>query len=194
MNAWMGPFDIASALIVLAAVLGYFNHRFLGLSRTAGLTVMGATVSIAAVAIDELLPTIGEDHLVRSLIAGIDFRFALMEGMLSFLLFAGALHVDLNEMKRSKWAITVITLFGVLLSTSVIGSGAWLIAATLGSPLPLSWCLLFGALISPTDPVAVLGILKSAKVPPDLEATVAGESLFNDGVGIVPAEHYIRQY
>ncbi len=185
MNIALGPFDIASALIVLAAGLGYLNHRFLGLAQTTGLTVMGAVASVVLVAVVDALPGVGNDHPIRTLIEGIDFRFALMEGMLSFLLFAGALHVDLNEMRRTKWAIGVITLLGVLLSTAVVGGGAWLIAGLVGFNPPLLWCLLFGALISPTDPVAVLGILKSAKVPADLEATVAGESLFNDGVGVV---------
>lgn len=181
----IGPFDIASALIVLAALLGYFNHRFLGLSQTTGLTVMGAATSIVLVAIDDAIPGAEHGHPIRILIESIDFRFALMEGMLSFLLFAGALHVDLHEMRRSKWTIGIITLLGVLLSTALVGGGAWLTARLFAIDLPLPWCLLFGALISPTDPVAVLGILKSVKVPPALEATVAGESLFNDGVGVV---------
>ncbi len=185
MDSTFGPFDVAAGLVVLAAAFGYLNHRFLGLPQSAALTIMGAVVSIAVVAIDETLPKAGDHHAIRDLIERIDFRYALMEGMLSFLLFAGALHVDLNALKRSRVAIGAITFFGVLLSTAVIGGGAWLIALAFGSPLPLTWCLLFGALISPTDPVAVMGILKSARVPPDLEATVAGESLFNDGIGIV---------
>jgi monovalent cation:H+ antiporter, CPA1 family len=185
MNPSLGPFDIASALIVLAAAFGYLNHRFLGLSQTTGLTVMGAAASIVLVAIDDVLPGVAHGDSIRTLIESIDFRFALMEGMLSFLLFAGALHVDLHEMQRSKWTIGIITILGVLLSTALIGGAAWLMAGLSGIDLPLRWCLLFGALISPTDPVAVLGILKSIKVPPALEATVAGESLFNDGVGVV---------
>lgn len=185
MNATIGPFDIASALIVLAAGLGYLNHRFIGLSQTTGLTVMGAVASIVLVAIDDAIPGVEHGHPIRILIESIDFRFTLMEGMLSFLLFAGALHVNLHEMRRSKWAIGIITLLGVLLSTAIVGGSAWLTARLFGIELPLHWCLLFGALISPTDPVAVLGILKSIKVPAALEATVAGESLFNDGVGVV---------
>ncbi|MDI1252150.1 sodium:proton antiporter [Thermomonas sp.] len=185
MESTLGPFDVATGLVVLAAFFGYLNHRFFGLPQTTALTIMGAVASIAVIAIDEALPSVNGHHPIRSLIEGIDFRYALMEGMLSFLLFAGALHVDLNALKRSRLAIGIITLFGVLLSTAVIGGGAWLIAMATRFPLPITWCLLFGALISPTDPVAVMGILKSAKVPPDLEATVAGESLFNDGIGIV---------
>ena len=185
MNIALGPFDIASALIVLAAGLGYLNHRFLGLAQTTGLTVMGAVASVVLVAVVDALPGVGNDHPIRTLIEGIDFRFALMEGMLSFLLFAGALHVDLNEMRRTKWAIGDHNPSGC---ASLDGRRRRRRLADCGPGRihrPLLWCLLFGALISPTDPVAVLGILKSAKVPADLEATVAGESLFNDGVGVV---------
>lgn len=181
----LDPFNLATALVVCAAVFGYLNHRFLGLRQTTGLTIMGALASLVVVVVDNLAPDVETGHAIRRLLESIDFRFTLMEGMLSFLLFAGALHIDLHEMQRSKWAILLITVFGVLTSTAMIGGIAWLICLGLGISLPLTWCLLFGALISPTDPVAVLGILKSANVPPTLEATIAGESLFNDGVGIV---------
>ena len=175
-------FDATAALILCAAVFGWLNHRLLGLPQTTGLTVMGALASVGVVVVDSLL---SDSHALRHFIEDIDFRATLMEGMLSFLLFAGALHIDLQEMRRSKWTIAVITIFGVVASTALVGGGARLAASLFGIDYPLLWCLLFGALISPTDPVAVLGILKSAHVPPALEATVAGESLFNDGVGIV---------
>ncbi len=184
MSFLFNPFDAAAVVVLCAAVFGYLNYRFLGLPQTTGLTIMGALASVIVVVLDRFLPAEGS-HAVRQAIEGIDFRFALMEGMLSFLLFAGALHIDLHEMRRSKWAIGIITLFGVLASTAFIGGGAWALAEVFGLELPLLWCLLFGALISPTDPVAVLGILKSAKVPAPLEATVAGESLFNDGIAVV---------
>ena len=178
----MNSFDIAAAVVVCAAVFGYFNHRFIGLRQTIGLTVLA---SLVLVAVDRLLP---EQALGRQLIAfikSIDFEVTVMDGLLSFLLFAGALHIDLQALRRSAWAIGIITISGVIVSTAVIGGLAWLAVGAAGLHLPLIWCLLFGALISPTDPVAVLGILKSAQVPASLEATVAGESLFNDGVGIV---------
>jgi CPA1 family monovalent cation:H+ antiporter len=179
------PFDAAAILIVLAATLGYFNHRFLKLAPAIGLTVMGAIASLAVVGLDRLLPgsTLG-DNLVR-FIAGIDFHRTLMDGMLSFLLFAGALHVDWSEMRRGRWPILILSTVGVILSTVLIGFGFQLIAGWLGLAVPIAWCLVFGALISPTDPVAVMGIMKAAAVPPTLQATVAGESLFNDGVGVV---------
>ena len=122
---------------------------------------------------------------VVAFLAGIDFHSTLMEGMLSFLLFAGALHVDWNEMRRGRWPILVLSTVGVLLSTLIVGGGFFVLTMLLGLAVPPLWCFVFGALISPTDPVAVMGVLKRAAVPPTLQATVAGESLFNDGVGVV---------
>jgi CPA1 family monovalent cation:H+ antiporter len=179
------PLDAAAILIVLAAVLGYLNHRFLHLPQSVGLTIMGALSSLIVVGIDRLLPasTVGED--VLGFITGIDFQATLMDGMLSFLLFAGALHVDWADMRRGRWPILVLSTVGVLISTMIVGGGFYLLTHALGLDLPLVWCLVFGALISPTDPVAVMGVLKRAKVGATLEATVAGESLFNDGVGVV---------
>ena len=181
----MSSFDAAAALVVLAALLGYLNHRFIGLQQTIGLTVMGALASLAVVGADALVPAAGLGRAVRGFLAGIDFHDALLNGMLSFLLFAGALHVDLGSLLKRKVAVFVMATAGVLLSTVIVAAGFKLASAALGLELPFIWCLVFGALISPTDPVAVLGILKTAKVPPSLEAKVAGESLFNDGVGVV---------
>ena len=179
------PFDAAAILIVLAAVLGYFNHRVLKLPSSIGLTIMGAVASLLVVGIDQLLPGSQVGEQVVGFIAGIDFHTTLMDGMLSFLLFAGALHVKWDDMRRGRWPIVVLSTVGVLLSTLIIGGGFHLIAGWLGLAVPLIWCLVFGALISPTDPVAVMGILGRAEVSPTLKATVAGESLFNDGVGVV---------
>jgi CPA1 family monovalent cation:H+ antiporter len=181
----MSPLDAAALLVVLAAGLGYLNHRFVGLQQTIGLTVMGALASLAVVGADGLLPGAGLGAAVRGFLAGIDFEHALLDGMLSFLLFAGALHVDLGNLLRRKAAVFVMATVGVLVSTLVVAAGFKLASGLFGLELPFVWCLVFGALISPTDPVAVLGILKTARVPPSLEAKVAGESLFNDGVGVV---------
>ncbi|MDY7524608.1 sodium:proton antiporter [Sphingomonas sp. 10B4] len=179
------PFDAAAILIVLAATLGYLNRRFLKLPQSIALTVMGAVASLIVVGIDRMLPGSAVSHDIVRFIAGIDFHTTLMDGMLSFLLFAGALHVDWSEMRRGRWPIVVLSTIGVILSTALIGLGFQLIAGWLGVAIPIAWCLVFGALISPTDPVAVMGIMKEAAVPPTLQATVAGESLFNDGVGVV---------
>lgn len=181
----ISPFDAAAILIVLAAVLAYFNHRVLRLPSSIGLTIMGAVASLIVVALDHILPGSRVGAEVVQFLAGIDFHATLMDGMLSFLLFAGALHVDWSAMRRGRWPILVLSTVGTILSTAIVGSGFYFLTALVGLGLPLLWCLVFGALISPTDPVAVMGILKRAKVEPTLEATVAGESLFNDGIGVV---------
>lgn len=179
------PFDAAAVLIALAALLGYVNHRFIRVPASVALTVMGALASLLVIGLDRLLPgsTMAAD--LTGFIARIDFHETLMNGMLSFLLFAGALHVDWPQMKRGRWAILVLSTIGVLLSTAIVGFGLYAVAGALGLGVPLMWALVFGALISPTDPVSVMGVLKRTSVTPVLEATVAGESLFNDGVGVV---------
>jgi CPA1 family monovalent cation:H+ antiporter len=149
------------------------------------LTIMGAVASLLVVGIDHMLPSSNLSERVVGSLAGIDFHATLMDGMLSFLLFAGALHVDWTEMRRGRWPILVLSTIGVLLSTLIVGAGFYALTHVLGLNVPPIWCFLFGALISPTDPVAVMGVLKRAAVPPTLQATVAGESLFNDGVGVV---------
>jgi monovalent cation:H+ antiporter, CPA1 family len=181
----LSAFDAAAILIALAALLGYLNHRFLGLPSSIGLTIMGAVASLLVIGIDRLLPASTLAEQVSAFISGIDFHATLMEGMLSFLLFAGALHVDWTELRRGRWPILALSTVGVLLSTLIVGGGFHLLSTALGESVPLLWCFVFGALISPTDPVAVMGVLKRAAVPPTLQATVAGESLFNDGVGVV---------
>ena len=179
------PFDAAAILIVLAAVLGYINRRFIGLPPSVGLTIMGALASLAVIGIDSLLPGVTINNDIVRFLKAIDFRATLMDGMLSFLLFAGALHVDWTAMKRGRLAILALSTAGVLISTLIVGGGFQLLSAAVGLPVPLVWCLVFGALISPTDPVAVMAVLKRTSVPSTLQATVAGESLYNDGVGVV---------
>lgn len=184
-TAALSPFDAAAILIVVTAVLAYLNHRLLGLPSTVAMTVMGAVASLLVVAIDYLLPASNLSTMVASFLSDIDFETTLLDGMLSFLLFAGALHVDWGDLKRGRWAILTLSTIGVLISTLIVGSGFYLLTQALGLNLPPIWCFVFGALISPTDPVAVMGVLKRAACPPTLQATVAGESLFNDGVGVV---------
>jgi len=116
---------------------------------------------------------------------GIDFNKALMHGMLSFLLFSGALHVNLEDLAQHKWIISILATFGVVMSTFIVGSIAWIVFLLIGLKLPFIYCLLFGSLIAPTDPIAVIGILKKAGVPKSLETKITGESLFNDGVAVV---------
>ncbi|MFT5182501.1 MAG: CPA1 family monovalent cation:H+ antiporter [Alphaproteobacteria bacterium] len=178
-------FDLAAILLTLAAGFGYINHRWLKLPHTIGLVVIALLASVGVLALDLVAPSLGFQTAVRGAVESVDFPEVLMKGMLSFLLFAGALHVDLEQMAQRKWAIGVMATVGVLVSTFVVGYATFLVAGWLGFTIPLTYCLVFGALISPTDPIAVLGILKTIEVPEALEAKIAGESLFNDGVGIV---------
>jgi CPA1 family monovalent cation:H+ antiporter len=178
-------FDLAALLLTLAAAFGYLNHRWLKLPHTIGLVVIALLASLGVLVLDLLAPSLGFQAAVRGLVESLEFPELLMEGMLSLLLFAGALHVDMEQMAQRKWAIAVMATVGVLISTFIVGYATFLVAGWLGFAIPLTYCLVFGALISPTDPIAVLGILKTVDVPPSLEAKIAGESLFNDGVGIV---------
>ncbi|MDP6390126.1 MAG: sodium:proton antiporter [Alphaproteobacteria bacterium] len=180
-----GVFDLAAVVIALAAVFGYVNHRWLKLPQTIGLVVIALAASLAVIALDAAIPGLGFHAAMRSVVDRIDFHETLMKGLLSFLLFAGALHVDLDDLVRRKWAIGSLATVGVLISTFLVGYATYLVAGLVGADIPLIWCLVFGALISPTDPVAVLSILKTLHVPETLEAKIAGESLFNDGVGVV---------
>ena len=177
-------FDIAVSCLVLTAVLAYFNHRFIGLPTTIGVMSIALGLSFALVGLDRLGMSALRDVEV-SLLSAIDFSDVLMQGMLSLLLFAGALHVDLGSLSDYGWQIGALAVLGTLASTVLIGFGLWHLLPFAGIALPLSWCLIFGALISPTDPIAVMGILKSAGAPKNLEVVITGESLFNDGIGVV---------
>lgn len=177
-------FDIVAVLLVLTAAFAWLNRKFLHWPPTIGVMAIALIVSLFIVGLDRLgytEPVSRERALLRS----IDFTDVLMEGMLSVLLFAGALHVDPVRLTRLARPIGLLAIVGTTLSTLLVGFGCHWILGIVGHQLPLVFCLLFGALISPTDPVAVLGILESAHVPRDVESTVAGESLINDGVGVV---------
>jgi len=177
--------NVAVVIVTLAALFGYINHRWLGLPHAIGIVVIALLTSLGAIALDAIWPALALQESVRAVLANLDFHDVLMNGMLSFLLFAGALHVNLGDLLSRKWAIGSMATIGVLMSTFLIGFAVYGISSLLDIGIPLTYCLVFGALISPTDPVAVLGILKTVKVPESLEAKIAGESLFNDGVGLV---------
>ncbi|WP_375290691.1 cation:proton antiporter [Qipengyuania sp.] len=181
----LSPFDIAALLIVASALFGTFNHHVLKLPHVIGLTVMGALAAIGLMVANWLMPGTMIDNWVSSLLVRINFTDTLLQGMLSFLLFAGALHVDLERLKRGWLPVLLLSTVGVLLSTAIVGGLTWGVGSLIGLPIAPIWYFVFGALISPTDPVSVLGVLKEEAVPPGLQAAVAGESLFNDGVGIV---------
>ena len=181
----LSPFDAAAVVIVLAAVLSTLNARFTKLPQTIGLTLMGAALSILVIVVSKIFPFLGIRGWAHGFVASLDFKTTLLDGMLSFLLFAGALGIDLKAVRRGRWTILVLAVFGTLFSTALVGFGLKGLLMLTGQDLSLTWCLVFGALISPTDPVAVIAILKDAWLPPDLQATIAAESLFNDGVGVV---------
>ncbi|MEO6388647.1 MAG: sodium:proton antiporter [Croceibacterium sp.] len=184
-SAALTAFDFAAMLVVAAAVLGWFNHHFLKLPHVIGLTVMGAIGATGLLLANEFIPGITLDDTVQRLLEQMDFTRTLLDGMLSFLLFAGALHVNLDRLKDDWWPVLTLSTLGVVASTALIGLAMWGIGTVMGLPIVPIWYFVFGALISPTDPVSVLGVLKEEDVPEGLQATVAGESLFNDGVGIV---------
>lgn len=177
-------FNAAVSCLVLTALLAYFNHRFVRLPATIGVMMIALMLSLVLVALD-LVGFSGLRQYEAELLKSVDFSEVLMQGMLSLLLFAGALHVDLSELREYRWQVGILAVFGTLLSTLIVGFALWYVLPLAGITLALPYCLIFGALISPTDPIAVMGILKSAGAPKSLELVIAGESLFNDGVGVV---------
>lgn len=180
----MALLNSAAILMTLAALFAYLNHRFIRLPTSIGIMLIALCFSL-------LLLVVGKFGWIDTrpyadwLAHDIDFHSTLMHGMLSFLLFAGALHVNLNDLERQKWIIGLLASLGVVLSTCIIGGVSYLVFSAIGLNMPIVYCLLFGALISPTDPIAVMGILKSSSAPRSLHTKIAGESLFNDGVGVV---------
>lgn len=173
-----------SVLIVLAAVFSYINLRFLKLPSTIGIMLMAILVSvILRITGNTLFPNTASE--LFNLIQGFDFTEVLMGAMLNFLLFAGAIHVNLADLKEQRLPVFTFSTISVIFSTFVIGIVLYFLAPLLHIDIPFIYCLLFGSLISPTDPIAVLGILKKANVPKSLEVKIAGESLFNDGVAVV---------
>ncbi|RLA11064.1 MAG: sodium:proton antiporter [Gammaproteobacteria bacterium] len=180
-----GPsgYDLIALVVTVAALFSYINHRFLKLPTTIGVMLIGLLFSLGLLVLREFgLPLADQ---VAVMITTVDLEDALMHGMLSFLLFAGALHVNLTDLAAQKWIIGLLATIGVVTSTFLVGTGLWLLLPMFGLSLSYLYCLLFGALISPTDPIAVLALLKSAGVSKSLETKIAGESLFNDGVGVV---------
>ncbi|MBY5370947.1 cation:proton antiporter [Rhizobium leguminosarum] len=181
----MSVFDLISLLLVLTAGFSWVNHRFLRLPPSIGILVMGLAASALLVLLELSIPDVSIYADVATLVRQVDFQTTVMNGLLAFLLFAGSLHVDFSALRSRVAVVGVMATMGVLLSTVLVGVAMWGLAALLAMELPFLWALVFGALISPTDPVAVLSTLKAIKVPQALETDMAGESLFNDGVGVV---------
>ena len=179
-----GIIDITAALISISALFAYINHRFIGLPTTIGVMIVAMLVSLLAY----LLSALGLSNLqdeAAEMLNGIDFNQTLLNGMLSFLLFAGALHVSLSDLNKQRWIILSLATVGVLISVFLVATATYYLLSVLSCHLPYQYCLLFGALISPTDPIAVMSTVKRLGVSKELETTIAGESLFNDGIGVV---------
>ena len=179
----MEPIQAIAVLITLAAGLSYINHRFIKMPMTIGLMLMSLAVSLAMMLVDLMGVPIA--HQAERIIRSIDFSQVLLEGMLGALLFAGALHVNLDDLRENGLEIGIMATLGVIVSTILVGGAMYLLSEVLDLGLRFIEALLFGALISPTDPIAVMGILKKAGAPKSLETKIAGESLFNDGIGVV---------
>lgn len=177
--------DISALLLVLSALFGWLNHRFVHLPHATGLLVMGLLASLVLVGVEAMFPEeLLYDELARAL-RQIDFTQVVMDGMLAFLLFAGAINLNVRLLRERAWQIAFLALVGTVISTAIVGFGFWWAAGVAGLSMPLAWALLFGALISPTDPVAVLNVLKNVDVPDEVQIEMQGEALFNDGVGVV---------
>lgn len=177
-------FNVFVACLVFTAVLAYVNQRFIGLPTVIGVMLIALLLSLAFVGLGHLGISWLRDYEL-SLVASIDFSNLLIQGMLSLLLFAGALHVDVPELRSYWWQVGVLAVVGTVFSALLVGCALWYFLPLLGLGLPWTYCLIFGALIAPTDPIAVIGILKSAGAPKSLQVVISSESLFNDGVGVV---------
>ena len=179
----MDALSAAAAVITLAALFSWLNHRYIRQPASIALLLFSLALSLGVVALGKLgLDPRGQ---AQNALGAIELDRVLLDSMLSFLLFAGALHVDLGELERRKWPIAFLASAGVAISAALAGGALWWIFRTVGHPVPFIWCLLFGALISPTDPIAVLGVLKSAQAAKSLQVKMAGEALLNDGFGVV---------
>lgn len=178
-------FQLVACLLTATAVFAWLNIRVFGLPANIGLLLMGFCASLTLIAVELLFPQTRIFDALAGTIRQIDFQQAVMQGMLAFLLFAGALQVDLNRLRSRAAVVAILATIGVLLSTIIVGAGLWFAASLLNLPVTFAWALVFGALIAPTDPVSVLSTLKSVAVQPSLETDLSGEALFNDGFAVV---------
>ncbi len=176
--------SLSAILVTITALFSYINERWVKLPTTIGVMLIALLCSLLLVLVDKT-GLIHAAAFAQSILSQIDFNIALMHGMLSFLLFAGALHVNLDDLAEQKWVIATLATVGVVVSTALVGFISYYLFRFLGIEIAFIYCLLFGALISPTDPIAVLSTLKSVGAPKPLETKITGESLFNDGVGVV---------
>jgi CPA1 family monovalent cation:H+ antiporter len=179
----MNAFTILAVLTTLAAIFSWLNHRFIRLPNTIGLMVLSLSFSLLLVIFGKLYSPAVEP--LRRILLEVEFDRTLLHGMLGAMLFAGALHLNINDLLGSRYIIGLLATVGVITSTLIVGFASWWLLGTLGFSVDLIYCFLFGALISPTDPIAVGAILRKAGIPKKLDIQISGESLFNDGVGVV---------
>jgi CPA1 family monovalent cation:H+ antiporter len=178
----MRAIDIFAILLTLSALFSWFNQRYLKLPETIGLMLIALLVSLVLLMLEPAAPAL--ELQAREMLERIHFDDTLLHGMLALLLFAGALHVNLDELARQRWVIAILASVSVIAATFLVGISAWGLFALLGLGIPLIHCLIFGALIAPTDPIAILGIMKNAAAPQSVSAIITGESLLNDGVAV----------
>lgn len=179
----MDLLNILAILVTLTALFSYINYRYIGLPVTIGVMLIALAMSLVLIVLGAF--GFGLEKQAETLLRSIDFDKTLLHGMLSFLLFAGALHININDLVERKYIIGSLATVGTVFSMFLVSTLTWLVLGWFNVGLPYVYCLLFGALISPTDPIAVLGILKSSGAPKSLKMKIAGESLFNDGIGVV---------
>ena len=177
----MSIFETVAIILTVTALFGYVNERFIKLPTPIGVTFVALLLSLGLLFVGGVTAR----DWAEGFLVTLDFNALVLEGMLSFLLFAGSLTVNLDDLNRQKWPVLILATLGVVLSTFLVGTLTYLLLGLLGIPIPYLYALLFGALISPTDPIAVLSILRTLGVPKDIETLITGESLFNDGVGVV---------
>ena len=179
----METYQVISAILLLTAICAYVNERWIKLPATIGIMILALVSSLLIALFGNVVPVFSGKML--SMVSNISFEQVLMKFMLSFLLFAGALHVDANQLKKEIWPVMILATIGTFISTFLVSVMAYYLFGLFNLHIPYIYCLLFGGLISPTDPISVMGILKRVGIPKSLELKIAGESLFNDGVGVV---------
>ncbi|MGE4047245.1 MAG: cation:proton antiporter, partial [Acetobacteraceae bacterium] len=178
----MSWFGLTALLLLLVAVLGFANHVWVGLPRTIALLAGALLVSVAIVAAEPWLPMVHLHEWWQDVVVGNDLPHVFLDGVLAFMLFAGAMHVDIAALRDAKWIVLTLATFGVLASTALYGFGLY---ALFTAHIPLSWCFVLGSILAPTDPIAVSELIRRVGLPASLQAIIAGESLFNDGVAVV---------
>ena len=181
----MSSLSVLAVLLCLASAFGLLNARLLHLPPTIGVLVIALAASLLMIALDSIPPGLGLRDWSRALLGTVNLPGALMDGALSVLLFAGSLHVELDHLWSRKGTVLALATLGTLLSTALFGAAMWGVFRVTAHPVPAAWCVVLGAILAPTDPVAVAGLLRRVGLPPTLQAVFAGESLFNDGVGVV---------